>query len=80
MLLSSVVFEYSSEIRLLWICKNTLADEWVIRLFWIWGDDLRHVSLVTLVANIYGTVRYKATIVQFCPVHIVMFCFLCIDN
>uniref|UniRef100_A0A0A9EXI1 Uncharacterized protein n=1 Tax=Arundo donax TaxID=35708 RepID=A0A0A9EXI1_ARUDO len=27
------------------------------RLFLIWGDDQRHVSLVTLVANIYGKVR-----------------------
>uniref|UniRef100_A0A0A9HL44 Uncharacterized protein n=1 Tax=Arundo donax TaxID=35708 RepID=A0A0A9HL44_ARUDO len=26
------------------------------RLFWIWGDDQRHVSLVIQVANIYGTV------------------------
>jgi len=33
------------------------TDESSIRSFWIWGDDQRHVSLVTLVANIYGTVR-----------------------
>jgi hypothetical protein len=34
------------------------TNESSIRSFWIWGDAQRHVSLVTLVVNTYGTVRY----------------------
>jgi hypothetical protein len=38
------------------------TDESSIRSFWIWGDGQKHVSLVTLVANIYGKVRYVTAI------------------
>jgi len=34
------------------ICRMNLERTSCWRSFWIWGDDQRHVSLVTLVANI----------------------------
>ncbi|KAG0520481.1 hypothetical protein BDA96_08G077900 [Sorghum bicolor] len=39
------------------ICRMNLERTNCWRSFWIWEDGQRHVSLVTLVANIYGTVR-----------------------